>query len=104
MRKPGTLALWTAAGFFGLFALAGAIVGPILLIASQRDNYGSLVWPMWWSFQALSNAFNIHEPGMGLLMLAGALGYGFIGFDLWLICWLVYRFYRWGFTWKPPTA
>jgi hypothetical protein len=57
---------------------------------------------MWIAYKLIMDTFGVHEPTLGIMMLVGALGYGFIGFDLWLVCWGIYRIFRWGFTWKPP--
>jgi hypothetical protein len=101
MKRPGNLALWTASISFGVFALAGALVGPIMLIAVQGTGSAGVVWPLWMAFRVMTDS-GIREPGFGILMLAGALIYGFIGFGLWLVCWSIFRFFHWGFTWKSP--
>jgi hypothetical protein len=98
MKKPGKLALWTALACFGVFALGGALLGPFIFLAPQSHSVDA----MWIAYEWIKDTFGVREHSLGIMMLVAALGYGFIGFDLWLLCWGVYRFFHWGFTWKAP--
>ena len=100
--EHNAVALWIGLASFLLFCLFGAFIGPVLLFTATEEGFrGILVWPIRLSLSLICDLTGTKSPDTGLFALSGALAYGFIGFDLWLLGWLVYRAYRWGFSWRP---
>jgi hypothetical protein len=91
-------ALWVALGFYGVFAAFGAVIGFFDVFLRQRQQSP---WFLDVTLSLMREGLGIKHAGLGLTVLAGALGYGFIGFDLWLLIWIIYRCFKWGFLWKP---